>query len=83
MPTSSGADEVEGVVRWYDPNRGYGFVGSDAQEDLFLHCRHLPEEQRGTRWPTGTRAIFKVRTNPRTAKPEAYEARIEGVTNGR
>lgn len=88
MPTSSGAEpfEVEGVVRWYDPNRGYGFVASPyagVKEDIFLHHRNLPEDQRGQRWESGTRAVFKVRINPRTTKPEAFEARIERMTNGR
>jgi CspA family cold shock protein len=30
-----------GVVRWYDPRRGYGFVRDDAGTDLFVHVSQL------------------------------------------
>lgn len=81
MTTSSGPDEVFGVVRWFDPNRGFGFVTSrvDApkSEDVFLHGRHLSEQDRARRWMLGAPIRYKVRNNFRTGKPEAYEARME------
>lgn len=83
MPTSSGADiddeEFEGSILWYDPNKGYGFIAAKQAEqgDIFLHWRHLEERHRGIRWQAGTRILFKIRSNPATGKPEAYETRLE------
>ena len=41
-----------GVVRWYDPRRGYGFLRDDAGADYFVHVSQLrqsglPRLQRG------------------------------------
>ena len=27
----------EGVVRWFSPGRGYGFLGAEGMEDVFCH----------------------------------------------
>ena len=26
-----------GTVKWFDPNRGYGFIRSEQGEDVFVH----------------------------------------------
>jgi len=86
MTTSSGhkIDEEEvisGVVRWYDPNRGYGFVArhlnAPKDEDLFIHSRHIPSGDRLTRWPGGQKITYKIRINHKTGRPEACEAVME------
>ena len=32
-----------GMVRWYDPRRGYGFVRDDVGADYFVHVSQLRE----------------------------------------
>lgn len=89
MTTSSGRDrtgDVSGFCRWFDPNRGYGFVTSDLtkskEEDVFLHGRHLKGGQHLQKWPVGTPVTYKKRLSEKTGKPEAYDANMES-DNGR
>lgn len=81
MTTASGPDTVEGVFRWYDPVKGYGFVthdiNADKGADAFIHCRYLPKRFQDTRWPPGHPVRYKQRSNPRTQKLEAYDVEME------
>ena len=31
-----------GKVKWYDTEKGFGFVASDEGEDVFVHASALP-----------------------------------------
>lgn len=49
-------EEKTGIVKWFDANKGYGFITSDEGEDIFVHYtaisgtgyRSLEEGQRVT-----------------------------------
>jgi len=42
MPSLEGAEEVRGVVRWYDAAKGFGFVArEDGGKDVFVHATAL------------------------------------------
>jgi cold shock CspA family protein len=82
MTISSGPDDaklITGVVRWYDPNRGYGFVApsldAPKHEDAFLHCRALKPAQQSGRW-NGVAVEYRVHINPRNQKPEAFDVKL-------
>ena len=33
----------KGIVRWFNPNRKYGFIRSDTDEDVFVHASNLSD----------------------------------------
>ena len=32
----------EGVVKWFDPRKGYGFITTPEGEDIFVHYTFIP-----------------------------------------
>ena len=42
MRTDEGDAMPTGKVRWYDVDKGFGFLASDDGEDVFVHASALP-----------------------------------------
>jgi len=41
-PDPASATSVEGIVKWYNPDKGFGFVSSeDGEKDVFVHASIL------------------------------------------
>lgn len=34
---------INGVVKWYNPKKGYGFICADNGEDVFVHYSNINE----------------------------------------
>ena len=47
-----------GKVKWYDAEKGFGFISEDGGEDVFLHANALPAGV--TTLKGGTRVEFSV-----------------------
>ncbi|GAA5152547.1 cold-shock protein [Microbacterium pseudoresistens] len=60
-----------GKVRFYDDEKGFGFIASDDGQDVFLHATALPE---GTSVKAGTRLEFGIADGRRG--PQALSVRV-------
>ncbi|GAA2571597.1 cold-shock protein [Microbacterium binotii] len=58
MQSSSEVSMPTGKVRFYDEEKGFGFISSDDGQDVFLHATALP--QGTTSVKPGTRLEFGV-----------------------
>jgi cold shock protein len=61
------SERIEGRVKNWFAEKGFGFIRCNTGEDLFVHTSatgFLPLTK-------GDRVSFEVGTNPRTNKPEA------------
>ena len=67
------SERIRGTVKWFDPTKGFGFIGRDDGEDVFVHFsaiqmdgyRRLEPEQAvefsvedGTKGPQATNVIL-------------------------
>jgi CspA family cold shock protein len=56
---------LEGAVKWYKPEKGFGFVmADDGQKDIFIHQTCL-QRHALTDLPTGMRLSMKVKIVPK------------------
>ncbi|HWT33871.1 MAG TPA: cold shock domain-containing protein [Microbacterium sp.] len=60
-----------GKVRFYDEEKGFGFISSDDGQDVFLHATSLPQ---GTIVKQGTRVEFGLADGKRG--PQALSVRV-------
>ncbi len=42
-------DRESGLVKWFDPTKGFGFIIRDAGGDIFVHRRSIREDGTGDR----------------------------------
>jgi len=38
------SDRITGTVKWFNPIKGYGFIGRDSGEDVFVHFTAIQME---------------------------------------
>lgn len=68
----------EGVIKWYDPDRGYGFIIQRSGSEIFFHRTGIvPGEMPD--FPNGTRVTYLVEQTRRG--PQAVEVARMNVEN--
>ena len=62
----------QGTVKWFNTSKGYGFIGRDSGEDVFVHFSAIQGE--GYRsLKEGERVSFDVTTGPKGLQAENVE----------
>lgn len=54
-----GSAREEGEIKWFNQNKGFGFITTDDGSDVFLHTRALREASKQQVKP-GARVSFKI-----------------------
>jgi CspA family cold shock protein len=50
---------AQGIVKWFDEQKGYGFIAQDGEEDVYVHRDSMGAEGFGT-LKAGDRVEFDV-----------------------
>lgn len=67
-------ESVHGVVKWYDPNKAYGFVSVPDGADVFVHRKGFAADQHREELIEGQEVALRIRSGPKGL--EAFEVRV-------
>lgn len=56
---------MEGKIKWYKKEKGYGFITGNDNKDYFVHYTALPEGQEDIREKDEIKVSFEVKTTER------------------
>ena len=59
----------EGQVKWFNENKGYGFIQQDGGKDLFVHFSAIQGDGFKT-LKEGQRVLFEIEDSPKGPKPK-------------
>jgi len=51
---------ARGVVKWFDPKKGYGFITMEGCPDVFVHWRNIKGEDQFKTLEDGETVEFEV-----------------------
>jgi len=51
---------AQGVIKWFDPKKGYGFITADGQPDIFVHWRNIKTDEQFKTLEDGEAVQFDV-----------------------
>ena len=57
-----------GVVKWFNSDKGFGFIGREGASDCFLHVTELKKAGMVDSVKEGDRLHFETETTPRGVK---------------
>ena len=57
-------EQYTGVVKWFNSARGYGFIGRDQDEDVFVHFSGLKAND-FLKLEPGQKVIFQIEEGPK------------------
>lgn len=63
-PGAAARGSLQGEIKWFNPNKGFGFIQSDDGREVFVHFRALQNGGRRT-LRQGARVSFEVRDTER------------------
>ena len=62
----------QGTVKWFNSSKGYGFIGRESGEDVFVHFSAIQGEGYRT-FEEGDRVSFDVTKGPKGPQAENVE----------
>ena len=62
---------MEGKIKWYKREKGYGFITGDDGKDYFVHYTALPEDMQDAREDDNLKVTFELKDTDRG--PQAVE----------
>ncbi len=54
-------NELEGVVKWFDPRKGFGFIVGPQNQDIFLHFTVIEQSEGFKTVRDGERVVYSAR----------------------
>lgn len=61
---------MEGKIKWYKRDKGYGFIVGDDGKDYFVHYTALPQDQQDVREQDNIEVTFELKEG-RDGRPQA------------
>ncbi len=58
---SASIDELEGVVKWFDPRKGFGFIVGPQNQDIFVHFTVIEQSEGFKTVREGERVVYSAR----------------------
>ncbi len=75
--TGQSAGSSRGVVKWFNPTKGFGFIEQDGGEDVFVHISAV--ERAGLQdLREGQAVSFDLERDSRSGKTSAANLRLDG-----
>lgn len=65
-------ERATGVVKWFDPEKGYGFIGRQHGDDVFVHIADVQRSGLTTLFE-GQRVDFDIKETPKGLQAENLE----------
>lgn len=66
------SEQISGTVKWYNPEKAYGFITTETGEDVFVHRRSIAGGR--TDLVDGQSVVFQLRAGPKGT--EAYDVYV-------
>jgi CspA family cold shock protein len=63
--TSQAVSDRDGVVKWFDPRKGFGFVIGPDGQDVFIHFSVIEQDEGFRTLRDGERVVYSAQPGPK------------------